>query len=83
MYGFIVVKENLFYSCNLTRRMVLAYYMQESSEFHKRSFESNVDTIRAIAASHLWQVNDEEVLIFLFWENIYTIMRMYNVLLYL
>ncbi|WOH01579.1 hypothetical protein DCAR_0520963 [Daucus carota subsp. sativus] len=30
--------------------------LKESSEFHKRSFESNVDTIRAIAASHLWQL---------------------------
>lgn len=34
----------------------LFHYMQESSEFHKRSFESAVDSIRAIAASHLWQV---------------------------
>lgn len=31
-------------------------YLQESSEFHKRSFECAVDSIRAIAASHLWQV---------------------------
>ncbi|KAL8149077.1 gamma-tubulin complex component 4 homolog isoform X2 [Apium graveolens] len=30
--------------------------LKESSEFHKRSFESSVDTIRAIAASHLWQL---------------------------
>ena len=30
--------------------------MQESTEFHKRSFECAVDSIRAIAASHLWQV---------------------------
>lgn len=30
--------------------------MQESSEFRKRSFEYAVDSIRAIAASHLWQV---------------------------
>lgn len=30
--------------------------LKESSEFRKRSFESSVDTIRAIAASHLWQL---------------------------
>lgn len=30
--------------------------MQESAEFHKRSFECAIDSIRAIAASHLWQL---------------------------
>ncbi|KAM2694457.1 hypothetical protein EV2_008507 [Malus domestica] len=30
--------------------------LKESSEFHKRSFECAVDSIRAIAASHLWQI---------------------------
>ncbi|CAK9327996.1 unnamed protein product [Citrullus colocynthis] len=30
--------------------------LKESSEFRKRSFESAVDSIRAIAASHLWQL---------------------------
>ncbi|PWA47655.1 GAMMA-TUBULIN COMPLEX PROTEIN 4 [Artemisia annua] len=30
--------------------------LKESSEFHKRSFESAVDSVRAIAASHLWQL---------------------------
>ncbi|KAM7521465.1 hypothetical protein LguiA_011367 [Lonicera macranthoides] len=30
--------------------------LKESSEFHKRSFESAVDSIRSIAASHLWQL---------------------------
>ncbi|CAK9175335.1 unnamed protein product [Ilex paraguariensis] len=30
--------------------------LKESSEFHKRSFENAVDSIRAIAASHLWQL---------------------------
>ncbi|KAF2298384.1 hypothetical protein GH714_023412 [Hevea brasiliensis] len=30
--------------------------LKESSEFHKRSFEFAVDSIRAIAASHLWQL---------------------------
>lgn len=30
--------------------------MQESSEFHKRSFETAVDSIKAIAANHLWQL---------------------------
>ncbi|XVF32787.1 hypothetical protein REPUB_Repub17cG0112700 [Reevesia pubescens] len=30
--------------------------LKESSEFHKRSFECSVDSIRAVAASHLWQL---------------------------
>ncbi|CAL1390135.1 unnamed protein product [Linum trigynum] len=30
--------------------------LKDSSEFHKRSFESAVGSIRAIAASHLWQL---------------------------
>ncbi|XP_010431334.1 PREDICTED: gamma-tubulin complex component 4-like [Camelina sativa] len=30
--------------------------LKESSEFHKRSFECTVDSVRAIAASHLWQL---------------------------
>ncbi|XP_047265188.1 gamma-tubulin complex component 4 isoform X4 [Capsicum annuum] len=28
----------------------------ESSEFHKRSFENAIDTIKTVAASHLWQL---------------------------
>ncbi|ANM63545.1 GAMMA-TUBULIN COMPLEX PROTEIN 4 [Arabidopsis thaliana] len=34
--------------------------LKESSEFHKRSFECTVDSVRAIAASHLWQCFLEE-----------------------
>ncbi|KAI3805912.1 hypothetical protein L1987_21800 [Smallanthus sonchifolius] len=30
--------------------------LQESSEFHKRSFEEAIGSIRTIAASHLWQL---------------------------
>ncbi|KAL4558866.1 hypothetical protein LXL04_037070 [Taraxacum kok-saghyz] len=30
--------------------------LQESSEFHKRSFEEAIGSIRGIAASHLWQL---------------------------
>lgn len=30
--------------------------LKDSSEFHKRSFESAVDAVRVIAASHLWQL---------------------------
>nr|GMD19971.1 gamma-tubulin complex component 4 [Ipomoea batatas] len=30
--------------------------LKESSEFHKRSFETAIDSIKAIAASHLWQL---------------------------
>ncbi|XP_022757962.1 gamma-tubulin complex component 4 isoform X2 [Durio zibethinus] len=30
--------------------------LKESLEFHKRSFECSVDSIRAVAASHLWQL---------------------------
>lgn len=40
-------------SCSV---LILLHCMQETSEFHKRSFECAVDSIRAIAASHLWQV---------------------------
>ncbi|OWM80112.1 hypothetical protein CDL15_Pgr010090 [Punica granatum] len=32
-------------------------HLKESSEFHKRSFECAVDSIEAIAACHLWQVD--------------------------
>lgn len=32
--------------------------VQESSEFHKRSFETAVASVKAIAASHLWQVTN-------------------------
>lgn len=31
-------------------------FLQHSSEFHKRPFESAVGSIRTIAANHLWQV---------------------------
>ncbi|KAH6811180.1 GAMMA-TUBULIN COMPLEX PROTEIN 4 [Perilla frutescens var. frutescens] len=31
-------------------------HLKESSEFHKRSFETAVDSIKAIAANHLWQL---------------------------
>ncbi|MBA0736512.1 hypothetical protein Gogos_010057, partial [Gossypium gossypioides] len=34
--------------------------LKESLDFHKRSFEYSVDSIRAIAASHLWQCFLEE-----------------------
>lgn len=50
--------------------------MQESSEFHKRSFECTVDSVRAIAASHLWQVLTCQLLILNhleFWINFYYI----------
>ncbi|KAI3449470.1 hypothetical protein Pfo_006135 [Paulownia fortunei] len=30
--------------------------LKESSEFHKRSFETAIDSIKAIAANHLWQL---------------------------
>ncbi|CAN4091406.1 unnamed protein product [Withania somnifera] len=30
--------------------------LKESSEFHKRSFENAIDTIKVVAASHLWQL---------------------------
>ncbi|KAK1291996.1 hypothetical protein QJS10_CPB17g01279 [Acorus calamus] len=30
--------------------------LKDSSEFHKRSFESAIDSIRIIAAKHLWQL---------------------------
>lgn len=44
--------------------------MQESSEFHKRSFECAVDSVRATAASHLWQVLTVKYLFLLLCNNI-------------
>lgn len=41
-------------------------FSQESSEFHKRSFESAVDSVQAIAASHLWQVLNINLLVHVF-----------------
>ena len=37
---------------------MLVLFLQHSSEFHKRLFESAVSSIRTIAANHLWQVLD-------------------------
>ncbi|GAU43752.1 hypothetical protein TSUD_36460 [Trifolium subterraneum] len=37
-------------------KVTIVNFLQESSEFHKRSFECAVDSIQAIAASHLWQL---------------------------
>ncbi|KAL8143051.1 hypothetical protein V2J09_016083 [Rumex salicifolius] len=35
---------------------VLLQDLKESTEFHRRSFESAIDSIRSVAASHLWQL---------------------------
>ncbi|KAF9612198.1 hypothetical protein IFM89_038611, partial [Coptis chinensis] len=45
---------------NSSRAVWRIFYKKESSEFRKRSFEYVVDSIRAIAASHLWQCFLEE-----------------------
>lgn len=47
----------LYTLCVIVNEAHLLDGFQESSEFHKRLFECAVDSIRAIAASHLWQVD--------------------------
>lgn len=61
-YEFLVFVKSISFSNDLNNVFLISYdlfeleCLQESSEFHKRSFECAVDSIRAIAASHLWQV---------------------------
>lgn len=53
----VVLKYKLLFSCyRSVSSLIIGCFVQESSEFHKRSFECAVDSIRAIAARHLWQV---------------------------
>lgn len=48
--------EELFPQSEADKIEAMLRDLKESSEFHKRSFECAVDSIRAIAASHLWQL---------------------------
>lgn len=48
--------EELFPQSEADKIEAMLRDLKESSEFHKRSFECAVDSIRAIAAGHLWQL---------------------------
>ncbi|KAJ8444031.1 hypothetical protein Cgig2_020877 [Carnegiea gigantea] len=51
-----LVEEELLPQSEVDKIEAMLHNLKESSEFHKRSFEFAVDSIRAIAASHLWQL---------------------------
>ncbi|OMO81948.1 Spc97/Spc98 [Corchorus olitorius] len=51
-----VIGEELLPQSEADKIETMLQDLKESSEFHKRSFEYSVDSIRAIAASHLWQL---------------------------
>ncbi|KAL5991595.1 Gamma-tubulin complex component 4 [Asimina triloba] len=51
-----LVEEELIPQSEADKIDAMLQELKESSEFHKRSFECAVDSIRAIAASHLWQL---------------------------
>ncbi|XP_073310609.1 gamma-tubulin complex component 4 isoform X2 [Primulina huaijiensis] len=52
----ILIGEELFPQSEANKIEAMLQDLKESSEFHKRSFETVVDSIKAIAASHLWQL---------------------------
>ncbi|XWS46635.1 hypothetical protein CRYUN_Cryun14cG0085500 [Craigia yunnanensis] len=51
-----MIGEELFPQSEADKIETMLEDLKESSEFHKRSFECSVDSIRAVAASHLWQL---------------------------
>ncbi|KAF6135742.1 hypothetical protein GIB67_028598 [Kingdonia uniflora] len=51
-----MIEEELLPQSEADKIDTMLQELKESSEFHKRSFESAVDSVRAIAASHLWQL---------------------------
>ncbi|KAA8543087.1 hypothetical protein F0562_021418 [Nyssa sinensis] len=51
-----LIGEELFPQSEADKIEAMLQDLKESSEFHKRSFEYAVDSIRTIAASHLWQL---------------------------
>ncbi|XVF72648.1 hypothetical protein PTKIN_Ptkin12aG0136500 [Pterospermum kingtungense] len=51
-----VIGEKLLPQSEAEKIEVMLQDLKESSEFQKRSFECLVDSIRAVAASHLWQL---------------------------
>ncbi|XP_075500920.1 gamma-tubulin complex component 4 homolog isoform X2 [Primulina tabacum] len=52
----ILIGEELLPQSEADKIEAMLQDLKESSEFHKRSFETVVDSIKAIAASHLWQL---------------------------
>ncbi|KAF6158965.1 hypothetical protein GIB67_042046 [Kingdonia uniflora] len=51
-----LIEEDLLPQSEADKIDTMLQELKESSEFHKRSFESAADSVRAIAASHLWQL---------------------------
>ncbi|GMH30858.1 hypothetical protein Nepgr_032701 [Nepenthes gracilis] len=51
-----LIGEELLPQSEADKIEAMLWDLKESSEFHKRSFECAMDSIRAIAASHLWQL---------------------------
>ncbi|PIA61346.1 hypothetical protein AQUCO_00300709v1 [Aquilegia coerulea] len=51
-----IIREELLPQSEADKIDAMLLELKESSEFRKRSFEYVVDSIRAIAASHLWQL---------------------------
>ncbi|KAK4482173.1 hypothetical protein RD792_009314 [Penstemon davidsonii] len=56
----ILIGEELLPQSEADKIEAMLQDLKESSEFHKRSFETAVDSIKAIAANHLWQSFLEE-----------------------
>ncbi|CAI9117266.1 OLC1v1018621C2 [Oldenlandia corymbosa var. corymbosa] len=52
----VLVGEELLPQTDADKIETMLQNLKESSEFNKRSFEGAIDSIRAIAASHLWQL---------------------------
>ncbi|XP_019247286.1 PREDICTED: gamma-tubulin complex component 4 [Nicotiana attenuata] len=51
-----LIGEDLLPQAEADKIESLIQHLKESSEFHKRSFKNAIDTIKAVAASHLWQL---------------------------
>ncbi|KAB2016344.1 hypothetical protein ES319_D08G090000v1 [Gossypium barbadense] len=51
-----IIGEELLPQSEADKIEIMPQDLKESLDFHKRSFECSVDSIRAIAASHLWQL---------------------------
>ncbi|KAI3996465.1 hypothetical protein MKX01_001303 [Papaver californicum] len=51
-----MVAEELLSQAEADKVDAMLKKLKDSSEFHKRSFESAVDAVRVISASHLWQL---------------------------
>ncbi|KAG9443817.1 hypothetical protein H6P81_015157 [Aristolochia fimbriata] len=51
-----LITEELLPQSEADKIEFMLHELKDSTEFHKRSFENAVDSIRMIAASHLWQL---------------------------